>query len=272
LNAGGGKAFGMSGFWRWYDRAARADFAGTLLGYVFDWKGWITGTLGSVVTFSWAAIDGRSPLDVWVLTVVVMAALTVGVNFLIPIIEKIKGPRTDHAFLTNVSTRSVKIFIGVGSPFEIVQPSGVNRTRAVSVKIENNTDDEISDARLEIVSLDPPANGHEKLLLKGEIKLSPRKHLFIPVADYNEGTSQARVGTWIRLAIPIAPAYGGGPGNLPVKPHTFHLKFSSSEYGLFDEVACLLFVDSNHILHLKDRAVSTKLNDVSPLARFGTPN
>ena len=34
---------GSEGFWRWFDRGARADFAGTMLGWVFDWKGWIAG-------------------------------------------------------------------------------------------------------------------------------------------------------------------------------------------------------------------------------------
>jgi hypothetical protein len=173
--------------------------------------------------------------------------------------------RTPLTDLTFPSSQRTKIVLGTGNLFETVQPSGVNRTRTVSVKIENNTDNEISDGRLDILNLDPPADGHDRLLLKGGIRLSPHKHAFIPVAHYSEGTSQAKPGTWIRLAIPIAPVYGGGPGNLPVKPHTFHLKFSSSEYGLFDEVACLLSVDSNHILHLKDRVDSTKLNDVSPL-------
>jgi hypothetical protein len=59
------RAFCMSGerFWRWYDRGARADFAGTLLGYIFDWKGWIAGVVaggGGGMTFLKAAIDGRS--------------------------------------------------------------------------------------------------------------------------------------------------------------------------------------------------------------------
>jgi hypothetical protein len=67
-------------FWKWFDRAARADFAGNLLDFIFGWKRWLLGLLlpgGGGMTFLWAAIDGRSPLDVWVLAVVVVAALTV---------------------------------------------------------------------------------------------------------------------------------------------------------------------------------------------------
>jgi hypothetical protein len=88
----------MSGkqFWRWYDRGARTDFAGTLLGYVFDWKGWIAGTVaggGGATTFLKAAIDGRSPLDVWVLAVVVMAALAVLMYFSISALAKLRKPK-----------------------------------------------------------------------------------------------------------------------------------------------------------------------------------
>jgi hypothetical protein len=86
----------MSGFWRWYDRGARTDFAGTLLGYVFDWKGYITATLGGsggAATFLKAAIDGRSPLDVWVLAVEVAASLAAFVYFMILVGEKLKKPK-----------------------------------------------------------------------------------------------------------------------------------------------------------------------------------
>jgi hypothetical protein len=38
--------------------------------------------------------------------------------------------------------------------------------------------------------------------------------------------------------------------NLPVEPHTFHLKFSTLEGGLFDEVFCRGLVDADHVLHL----------------------
>jgi hypothetical protein len=147
-----------------------------------------------------------------------------------------------------VANNRIQIILG---PYDTVEPAGINRSRTVRIRIENNTDNEISDGQLDILNLDPPASGHERLLLKGEIRLAPRKHTFAPVASYNEGTSQAKPGTWIRLAIPIAPVYGGGPGNLPVQPHTFHLKFSSPEFGVFDEVACRLFVDSGHVLHLE---------------------
>jgi hypothetical protein len=83
------------GFWRWYDRASRVDFSGTLLDFVFDWKGWISATIagsGGAVTFLKAAIDGRSPLDVWVVAVVVAAALVILVYYSISIWEKWRRP------------------------------------------------------------------------------------------------------------------------------------------------------------------------------------
>jgi hypothetical protein len=93
--------------WRWYDRAARLDFGGTMLSWIFDWKGWIAGLFaggGGGMTFVWAAIEGRSPLDVWIVATIISAALAVLVYFLIASSEKFRaasrgaarpGPRTD---------------------------------------------------------------------------------------------------------------------------------------------------------------------------------
>jgi hypothetical protein len=78
-------------FWRWYDRGARADFGGTLLSFVFDWKGWIATTVGGsggAIAFLKAAIDGRSPLDVWIFALLVVAALVTIVYLSISILEK----------------------------------------------------------------------------------------------------------------------------------------------------------------------------------------
>ena len=101
------------GFWRWFDRGARVDFGGKLLGFVFDWKGWIAATLGGgggAMTFLKAAIDGRSPLDVWVFAVVVMAALVLIVYLSISILEKYKksDPRVKSVPGTGIEqTRAV---------------------------------------------------------------------------------------------------------------------------------------------------------------------
>jgi hypothetical protein len=248
------------------ETAEHLHFGGVLLDLLFDWRVWLSGAGGGVVTLFTAAYDGRSVTDVLLaaaLGIGIFAGSAAGVLALWRNIKlrrqsagSISTQGDSATEITGTTSQRVKIVIRAGDRFEIVQPSGVNRTRTVSVKIENNTDNEISDGRLDILNLDPPAHGHEKLLLKGEIRLSARKHTFIPVAHYNEGTSQAKVGTWIRLAIPIAPVFGGGPGNLPVQPHTFLLKFSSPESGLFDEIACRLSVDANHVLHLDDWANS----------------
>jgi hypothetical protein len=80
-------------FWRWYDRASRADFAGNLLGYIFDWRHWLWGLVpgGSVLTFLWAAIEGRSPLDVWIAAAMVAASLAVTVAAMIWVADKHHG-------------------------------------------------------------------------------------------------------------------------------------------------------------------------------------
>jgi hypothetical protein len=63
--------------WRWYDRAGRLDFAGTMLGWVFDWKTWLFSAMGGGVTLLWAAIDGRSSLDVWLLALMATACMII---------------------------------------------------------------------------------------------------------------------------------------------------------------------------------------------------
>jgi hypothetical protein len=82
-------------FWKWYDRASRIDFAATLINLLSDWKGWVITAIGSgggAVTFLWAAIRGRDPLDVWVLAVVVAAALMLIVYIAITFLERLKRP------------------------------------------------------------------------------------------------------------------------------------------------------------------------------------
>ena len=84
-------------FWRWYDRGSRADFGGTLLGLVFDWKAWIVTIFagsGGVLTFLLAAIRGRDPLDVWVFALVVTASLMVIVYLAISLLEKLLRKRS----------------------------------------------------------------------------------------------------------------------------------------------------------------------------------
>jgi hypothetical protein len=148
--------------------------------------------------------------------------------------------------------QSVQVLLGTGAPYETVEQAGLNRSRTVRVKIENNTNSEISNGKLEILNLDPPKNGNKDWLLKDGITIGPHKHTFVGVAAYNEGTSQAPVGTWIRLLVPMPSGFfAEAMPNLPVVPHTFHLKFSTLEGGLFDEVYCGLFVDQHHILHSK---------------------
>jgi hypothetical protein len=83
-------------FWRWYDRGARVDLADRVFSFFFDWRGWLATTIGGsggAVTFLAGALSGRSPLDVWVLAVVVAAALAAFVYFSIGIIERLRGGR-----------------------------------------------------------------------------------------------------------------------------------------------------------------------------------
>jgi hypothetical protein len=149
----------------------------------------------------------------------------------------------------------LQIILGTGDSFETVESSGANRSRTVRVKIQNNTDTEISNGTLKLLNLDPPNNGYKEFLLKDYITISPNGRIFIDVAAYNEGTSEALVGQWIRLIIPGAAGYFMSTtfGHLLVGiPHTFHLKFSCLN-GFYDEVYCRLHVDSDNVLHLERR-------------------
>jgi hypothetical protein len=149
----------------------------------------------------------------------------------------------------------LEIILGTGAPFDVVEPSGVNRTRIVRVKLQNNTDTEISNGTLKLLNLDPPNNGYKDFLLKDYITIGPHGRIFISVAAYNEGTSEALVGQWIQLIIQGAGGYfmPATFGHLHVGiPHTFHLNLSCLN-GIYDEVYCRLHVDSDNVLHLERR-------------------
>ena len=97
---------GFERFWRGYDWLARGDLA---VGWIFDWRKWLWGLVpsGGGMTFLWAAIENRSPLNVWIAAVVVMAALAIFVYFSIVILEKIRPPNIlDPLFVGGHSTAS----------------------------------------------------------------------------------------------------------------------------------------------------------------------
>jgi|SRR5713101_1340778 len=122
-------AMAFERFWRWYDRASRADFGGTLLGFVFDWKAWISAAVGGgggAVTFLKAAIDGRSPLDVWVLALVVVASLIAIVYFAISILEKSKKSRQEGNSARDIVGDSATITAPVRPPTDQSFPFGLH--------------------------------------------------------------------------------------------------------------------------------------------------
>ena len=168
--------------------------------------------------------------------------------------------------IVNHPSPRAKIIFGTGRFFETVERVGANNSRTVQVQIQNKTDDEISNGTMSVVNLDPPNKGHKDFLLKCDIRIGPRKYSFIDVAAYNEGTSEAKPGPWIRLLIPMPSGpflFNGLPGNLPIIPHTFQLQFSTLGNDVLDKVYCRIFVDQDHVLHLEDWGNSAKRRDVS---------
>src|SRR5258708_2960717 len=74
----------------WLDWTTRTDF---IVSFIFDWRKWLWALVpsGGGMTFLWAAIDNRSPLDVWIAAAVVMAALAFVVFVALKIIEARKN-------------------------------------------------------------------------------------------------------------------------------------------------------------------------------------
>ena len=128
----------------------------------------------------------------------------------------------------------------------------------IRVRIDNNSDKGISNGRLDVSDLDPPYRDHPNWLLKDAISIAPHDHTFVEVVYYDEGASQAKPGTVLRLAVPMVGGFfGEAYPSLPLIPHTFFLKFSTLEGGLFDQMYCKIYVDSDHVLHFENRGEPT---------------
>jgi hypothetical protein len=81
----------MAGFWRWFDRGSRMDFGGTVLAFLWDWKTWAAALVpGGVVTFLWAAIKDRDPLDVWLMAIIATAGWIIIIAGVSAVISRIR--------------------------------------------------------------------------------------------------------------------------------------------------------------------------------------
>jgi hypothetical protein len=160
----------------------------------------------------------------------------------------------DSRSLIPEGSKPIQIVFRNEAPFVTVAPAGVNRRRMIRVRIDNSTDKAISNGRLDVSELDPPYRDHPNWLLKDAISVAPHDHTFVEVVYYDEGSSQAKPGTTMLLAVPM----GGGffaeaYPSLPLTPHTFFLKFSTLERGLSDEMYCKIYVASDQVLHFENR-------------------
>jgi hypothetical protein len=179
----------MRRFVDFIDWAARLHFIGTAV--------WAGG--GWVVTFFAASAGGWDPVAVW------LASLSAGACCALMFIafkvhkypafpqpqgasSPVRAPSLQDGPIPQSSPRtikpSVKIGFGSGRLFETVARSGANLSRTVRVKIQNDTDDEISNGTMSVVNLEPPNRGHKDFFLKGDIRIGPRKYSFIDVAAF----------------------------------------------------------------------------------------
>jgi hypothetical protein len=107
---------------------------------------------GGIALMALIAIDA-SCLPLW--RPRLMSALLFNVGFLFLAAAAISQLSPRSATYPDGNKR-IKIIIGTGAPYETVEPVGVNRRRTIRVRIENNTDAEISNGKLQVLNLDPP--------------------------------------------------------------------------------------------------------------------
>jgi hypothetical protein len=117
----------MAWFWRWFDRAARMDFAGTLLSYFFDWKAWLWALVpgGGVATVFWSAIVGLSALETWVYGLLVIAALAAIIHLGLLVVGQIKGQHSRIIQQDSPTTGTVAFRVsGKNNTFDDVTSEG----------------------------------------------------------------------------------------------------------------------------------------------------
>jgi hypothetical protein len=112
----------MPRFWQWYDRGARVDFDVTLLGYIFDWRTWLVAVFSGGGAFLWAVIEGRSPVEVWLMALVavacfaiIIAAISAGKNMIArgrPDLE-IVYDHNDPRFVRPITAGHVRYYVGL---------------------------------------------------------------------------------------------------------------------------------------------------------------
>jgi hypothetical protein len=59
-------------FWRWFDRAARLDFASNVVGWFWDWRPWALSGLGALIAGVLSKLDG------WPNTAIFLATISAG--------------------------------------------------------------------------------------------------------------------------------------------------------------------------------------------------
>jgi hypothetical protein len=102
--------FDTSGFWRWFDRAARLDFFGTLLGFFFDWKLWLPTGGAAMIAFLSGIAEGKSFVDALVSTSLFAAAAAVIVIAILLLIRTMAGDASPHEHDWKSAANAVEAF------------------------------------------------------------------------------------------------------------------------------------------------------------------
>jgi hypothetical protein len=123
------------GFWKRtkpvVEMAEHLHFGDTVLSHLFDYRHWLWSLVpgGGIMTWLWAAIDGRSALEVWLMAIVAAAAIAVVVLAAIKIIER----RRLTAVVSGSGSNEV------GSGISAIEPTADIDARAAFFQILENS-------------------------------------------------------------------------------------------------------------------------------------
>ena len=199
------------------DWTTRIDF---IVSFIFDWRKWLWGLVpsGGGVTFLWAAIDNRSPLDVWIAAMVVMAALAFVVFVTLKVIEGSKdrapvaiakpaaSPSGQNLDKFDTGLPHLMVHFKPRIPYEtsVISNGHVLSTVKIGLKASGRA---LSNCRVSVEKIAPQpklTGGLPILLGGGDFIVRPDDpETLIDIASQWDHTNQ------FRFAAPLAPVYGG---------------------------------------------------------------
>jgi hypothetical protein len=237
------------------EMAEHLHFGETILSAIFDWKGAIAAVIGGsggAMTFFAAALKGRDPLDVWVLAVVLAAALMAIVYLAILIMGKFRRPARNDGGISALPTAgspALKIEPGSGPLFESLEALSTGQVRKTSkIVVTNAFGHHLCNCRVQIKYIAPHPGWHlpQKLHLD-TFSLAAGESKYIELASFFGGDK-------IRLKLPPSGTFDYDP-DLPLGRYVLTLEATADQIKPI-EAFVSVSVDSAAQLQVRD-AIST---------------